>query len=216
MAHPKPPLPKLTWTRRPAPEVGDARPKSAVADLDELVKMSKFLRSELTSLSGAVDILAQTMLQDRDEGMRERTAAIEIGAAKRLIVTFLVFGTLFFSLVEGWSFLEAFYYSWITLTTIGYGDYYPTKPVSQVVFVLYSIAGLGILTYCVGVFVQSSSHKVKPRVTIWFILQQFAKFLAVVAFGGWIFATSEKWSYQGLVLSFTCTLLTGCPLLPPV
>lgn len=36
---------------------------------------------------------------------------------------FLVFPPLVFSYVEGWSYGEGFYFTFITLSTIGFGDY---------------------------------------------------------------------------------------------
>lgn len=35
----------------------------------------------------------------------------------------LIFPPMFFSHVEGWSFREGFYFAFITLSTIGFGDY---------------------------------------------------------------------------------------------
>jgi hypothetical protein len=39
-----------------------------------------------------------------------------------LVVLLLLSGTLFYSIVEGWSPLDAFYFSATTLTTVGFGD----------------------------------------------------------------------------------------------
>lgn len=38
-------------------------------------------------------------------------------------LVFLVIPPLLFSYVEGWTFGEGFYFSFITLSTIGFGDY---------------------------------------------------------------------------------------------
>jgi hypothetical protein len=45
-----------------------------------------------------------------------------------LVVSFLVSGTIFFTFVEYWSVLDAFYFSVTTLTTVGFGD--PGTPLS--------------------------------------------------------------------------------------
>jgi Ion channel len=39
-----------------------------------------------------------------------------------LVVVTLVTGAMFYRLIEGWSLLDSFYFSVVTLITIGYGD----------------------------------------------------------------------------------------------
>ncbi len=41
------------------------------------------------------------------------------------VFAYIMAGAVLFSLLEGWSFLEGAYFSFITLTTIGFGDYVP-------------------------------------------------------------------------------------------
>ena len=61
------------------------------------------------------------------------------------VVLTLSVGTLFYRLVEGWSWLDSLYFSVITLTTVGYGDLAPSKPASKVFTILFIFAGIGIL-----------------------------------------------------------------------
>ena len=57
----------------------------------------------------------------------------------------LVAGTLIFMILEDLSLVDGFYFSFITLATIGYGDISPTTDVGKIVTVIYGIAGLGIM-----------------------------------------------------------------------
>ncbi|MBD3310827.1 two pore domain potassium channel family protein [Candidatus Woesearchaeota archaeon] len=65
-----------------------------------------------------------------------------------LMVTILLgFGTIFYSQTEAWSYIDALYFSTMTLTTVGYGDLVPTTPVSKLVTSVYAILGIGIMLY---------------------------------------------------------------------
>lgn len=48
------------------------------------------------------------------------------------IVIFLFLPSLIFSYFENWSYTVSLYYSFVTLTTIGFGDYVPTFDPNQV------------------------------------------------------------------------------------
>lgn len=62
-----------------------------------------------------------------------------------LVLTVLAGGTLFYRSVEGWSALDAAYFSVMTLTTVGYGDLTPTTPLSKVFTMAYVVVGIGLL-----------------------------------------------------------------------
>jgi voltage-gated potassium channel len=62
-----------------------------------------------------------------------------------LVMLTLITGTLFYHSVEGWSLLDSFYFSVITLSTVGYGDFTPKTDVGKIFTVMYIFLGLGII-----------------------------------------------------------------------
>ena len=60
----------------------------------------------------------------------------------------LGFGTLVYRLLEGWNWIDSLYFSVITLTTIGYGDFSPKTDAGKLFTIIYILIGLGmILTF---------------------------------------------------------------------
>jgi voltage-gated potassium channel len=62
-----------------------------------------------------------------------------------LVISLLVVGTTFYSLVEGWSALDALYFSTLTLATVGFGDFVPETEAGKVFTILYVLVGIGLL-----------------------------------------------------------------------
>jgi voltage-gated potassium channel Kch len=54
-------------------------------------------------------------------------------------------GTGFYTLVEGLRVVDAFYFSVVTLTTVGYGDFAPQTDAGKLFTALYVLVGVGIL-----------------------------------------------------------------------
>ena len=54
-------------------------------------------------------------------------------------------GTLFYMLVENWSFVDALYFSTIILTTIGLGNGAPASDGAKLFTIAYALIGIGVL-----------------------------------------------------------------------
>jgi hypothetical protein len=74
------------------------------------------------------------------------------------VLVILAVGTTFYTIVEDWSVVQALYFTVITLTTIGYGDLYPTTEFSRIFTIFFVLAGvstlLGFLNFILGRTVQ--------------------------------------------------------------
>ena len=54
-------------------------------------------------------------------------------------------GAIFYRQIEGFSWLDSFYFTVITLATVGYGDLYPVTAAGKVFTIFYVLLGIGIL-----------------------------------------------------------------------
>jgi len=57
----------------------------------------------------------------------------------------ILLGTLVYMWLEGWSLINALYFSVVTLATVGYGDLHPTSDAAKLFTVFYILFGLGII-----------------------------------------------------------------------
>ena len=62
-----------------------------------------------------------------------------------MVASLIVIGTIFYNLVEGWSVVDSFYFSVVTLTTVGYGDLSPDTTVGKLFTTIYIFSGLSII-----------------------------------------------------------------------
>jgi len=62
------------------------------------------------------------------------------------VVGLLALGTWFYNLVEGWDVLDALYFSVVTLTTVGYGDFTPKTVEGKLFTIFYILIGLGLVS----------------------------------------------------------------------
>jgi voltage-gated potassium channel Kch len=54
-------------------------------------------------------------------------------------------GTVVYHYVEGWNWLDSLYFSTITLTTIGFGDFAPQTDAGKIFTIIYIVVGIGMI-----------------------------------------------------------------------
>jgi voltage-gated potassium channel len=62
-----------------------------------------------------------------------------------LVLFTLLTGTIFYNLEEGWSIVDALYFSVTTLTTVGLGDLSPTTTLGKLFTIIHIFAGLSLV-----------------------------------------------------------------------
>jgi voltage-gated potassium channel len=60
-------------------------------------------------------------------------------------IIIIITGTLVYHFVEGWSYIDSLYFSVVTLTTIGYGDFAPQTYEGKLFTILYIVVGIGMI-----------------------------------------------------------------------
>ena len=58
---------------------------------------------------------------------------------------------------EGWSWFESFYWSFVTATTVGYGDIKPVKTKSRVIAIIVALLGLTFTGIIIAIAVHAAT-----------------------------------------------------------
>jgi len=61
------------------------------------------------------------------------------------VAVLVLIGAVLYHWLEGWDWVDSFYFVVITLTTIGYGDFSPTTPLTKIITIFYGINGIMVL-----------------------------------------------------------------------
>ena len=76
----------------------------------------------------------------------------------------LILGSVVYHYLEGWEWIDCFYFSVITLTTVGYGDFSPQTSGGKLFTIVYIIIGIGIiLSFVDSVYNHFSQNTIERR-----------------------------------------------------
>ncbi len=69
-----------------------------------------------------------------------------------LLVAVITTGTVFFHFVEGWSWIDAYFFTVVTLSTVGYGALVPVTVIGKIGTTIFIFFGLGIFALAIQQF----------------------------------------------------------------
>lgn len=72
------------------------------------------------------------------------------------VALLVLIGMAFYSLVEGWSLIDSFYFTVIALSTVGFGDLVPSSEGSRLFTALYALVGVGVISAAIHLVVSNA------------------------------------------------------------
>ncbi len=90
-------------------------------------------------------------LEDND--FNKKTIIRRIAAPILVIIVIIIIGTSWYSIIEGWSVLDAMYMTVITVTTIGFREVHQLDDSGKAFTIFLAIAGVGAAMYALSAFI---------------------------------------------------------------
>lgn len=81
-----------------------------------------------------------------------------------LTIVILAIGTVVYHFVEKFSWVNAYYFSVTTLSTVGYGDLTPHTTFGKLFTTFYILSGVGIITGFISVTLRRRGRKLRERI----------------------------------------------------
>lgn len=76
---------------------------------------------------------------------------LPVSLAFIILLAYIFCGAAVYSTWEKWSFFESCYFVFISMSTIGFGDYVPNHPIYMMASIIYLIFGLSLTSMCINV-----------------------------------------------------------------
>ena len=95
-------------------------------------------------------------------------AAALRGARVRLLLgltgTLILLASLVYRWLEGWSWLDALFFSVVTISTVGYGDLVPQTAAGKIFTILYIFSGIGLFVAAAGAMAETLIQRARRSV----------------------------------------------------
>lgn len=76
---------------------------------------------------------------------------LPISLAIFILILYILCGGLIYWLWEEWDFFDSFYFVFISMSTIGFGDIVPNDAACMIVSIVYLVFGLALMSMCINV-----------------------------------------------------------------
>ncbi|XP_014484944.1 PREDICTED: trichohyalin [Dinoponera quadriceps] len=76
---------------------------------------------------------------------------LPISVAIFILLGYIFVGATLYYMWEDWGFFESFYFVFISMSTIGFGDYVPKHPIYMMCSIVYLVFGLALTSMCINV-----------------------------------------------------------------
>ncbi|XP_072027046.1 uncharacterized protein [Amphiura filiformis] len=121
--------------------------------------------SAKTDETAVVDLLNESAMDMMEEDQTE----VPLIMVLLILIIFVLIGAALMADIEGWDYGEGLYFTFITLTTIGFGDVHPDKHYKKNFFficIIYTVLGLAVMSTCIAL-VQAKVLRAIDRFTAW-------------------------------------------------
>lgn len=85
-----------------------------------------------------------------------------------MVIAIILAGTVFFRVVEGWSWIDSYFFTVVTLSTVGYGNLVPATVLGKIGTTVFILLGLGVFAVAIQQFGALAMRK-REEHTEWLI-----------------------------------------------
>ncbi|XP_033126259.1 uncharacterized protein LOC117124218 isoform X2 [Anneissia japonica] len=141
---------------------------SSTKSIEALKRSQKSIKKKSKPTDDSQDLsdIAEIDSINSEDGLQQRTiteADIPITPVLIFFFSYVILGAvMFYFLEKGWNLPNAIYFCFITLTTIGFGDYVPDSSLySLIACCIYTAVGMAITSMCIALIMKKFVLQVK-------------------------------------------------------
>uniref|UniRef100_A0A183BWP4 Ion_trans_2 domain-containing protein n=1 Tax=Globodera pallida TaxID=36090 RepID=A0A183BWP4_GLOPA len=93
--------------------------------------------------------LQRLKIKSVDDWDEQENTEVPVLLVFAILLLYIAAGGVLFAIMESWTYMDAFYYCFVSLTTIGFGDLVPDRHEYIVLMLIYLGVGLAVTTMCI-------------------------------------------------------------------